>query len=61
VFLHNFYYSQTIEEVIHDRLLGKLRLSEVALENSLSQDDDIYRSMALYVSPNKINKQPRGK
>ncbi len=61
VFLHNFYYSQTIEEVIHDRLLGKLRLSEVALENSLSQDDDIYRSMALYVSPSKINKQPKGK
>jgi SNF2 family DNA or RNA helicase len=54
VFLHNFYYSQTIEEVIHDRLLGKLRLSEIALENSLSEDEEIYSSMALYISPHKI-------
>jgi SNF2 family DNA or RNA helicase len=52
VFLHNFFYSRTIEEVIHDRLQGKLRLAEVALENSLSEDDEIYRSMAMYVSPN---------
>jgi len=54
VFVHRFYYQGTIEEVISDRIIGKEELSEAALENALSQDEEIFRSKAKLISPVKL-------
>ncbi len=58
VFLHNFYYLDTIEEVVQERLTNKAILSDEALESALSDDDEIYRSMVMFKTPiNQINRE----
>jgi len=54
VFVHRFYYQGTIEEVINDRIISKEELSEAALENALSEDEEIFRSKAKLISPVKL-------
>jgi SNF2 family DNA or RNA helicase len=54
VFVHRFFYQGTIEEVINDRIIGKEELSEAALENALSEDEEIFRSKAKLITPLKL-------
>ena len=51
VFVHRFFYSGTIEEVINERLAGKEALASAALESALSADEELVRSKALLISP----------
>jgi SNF2 family DNA or RNA helicase len=55
VFVRYFYYSGTVEEVINERLSLKLALSDAALENALSKNEELFRAKALLISPSLNN------
>ena len=55
VFVHLFFYSNTIEQVIDERLRGKELLSEAALEAALHEDEDIAKAKAMLISPVRLN------
>ena len=53
VFVHKFYYLETIEEVINERQIYKMDLADASLENSLRQEDEILKSKAMLITPKR--------
>lgn len=51
VFVHKFFYVGTIEQVINERLFSKEELADSALENALTDEEDVMRAKALLISP----------
>jgi len=51
VFIHRFFYTNTVEEIINQRLISKRELSETAIVGNFGDNDDSYLINALKISP----------